>query len=396
MAPLAREMQVLWWRHAWPGFLGTLSGVGLGRFAYTSLMPFLIASGALTAAAAAYLGAANLMGYFVGAALAARLAQAVGMTRALRAAFVLTTLSFVACIPEWGFWWYFPWRVLIGVTGGLLMVLGAGFLYAGSPPEGRGRIGGVVFAGVGGGIALAGLVVTPLAALDPAWAWAVMALGAGVASVATWPRWRGGGTIPLPRRRGGQRLGAAASLAILGFAMDGIGYTAHALFWVDFIARYLGRGASAGALAWTLFGIGATLGPMVAGAMGDTIGLGRALALGLLVKSLGVALPVLSTAPLALAVSSLVVGALSPAFPALTSARLAELVPPSELTRVWGLATLAFAALQAVAGYAMSYAFAEFGSYVPLFMAGSLALLIGAGAALLSLILAPRAAIDEI
>jgi MFS family permease len=230
MAALAREVRVIWWRHAWPGFLGTLSGVGFGRFAYTSLMPFLIASGALSAAAAAYLGAANLLGYFLGAALAARLAQAVGMTRALRAAFVLTTLSFIACIPEWGFWWYLPWRVLVGVTGGLLMVLGPGFLYAGSPPASRGRIGGVVFAGVGVGIALAGLAVTPLAALGPAWAWGGLALAAAIASVATWPRWRGGGAVPLPRRRGKGRLGAAASLAILGFAMDGIGYTAHALF----------------------------------------------------------------------------------------------------------------------------------------------------------------------
>jgi MFS family permease len=130
--------------------------------------------------------------------------------------------------------------------------------------------------------------------------------------------------------------------------------------------------------------------------MGDTIGLGRALALGLLVKSIGVALPVLSTAPLALAASSLLVGALTPAFPALTSARLTELVPPAEVTRVWGLATLAFASLQAVTGYAMSYVFAQFGSYIPLFTAGSLALLFGAGAALASLILAPRAAIGEI
>jgi hypothetical protein len=36
---------VLGWRSAWPGLCATLTGVGLGRFAYTPLIPFLVAAG---------------------------------------------------------------------------------------------------------------------------------------------------------------------------------------------------------------------------------------------------------------------------------------------------------------------------------------------------------------
>jgi hypothetical protein len=62
-----------WLLQTWPGTLATLNGVGFCRFAYTPLVPFMIAAGAVTEAEAAYLGAANLPGYLGGAALAAPL-----------------------------------------------------------------------------------------------------------------------------------------------------------------------------------------------------------------------------------------------------------------------------------------------------------------------------------
>jgi MFS family permease len=384
-----------WWRYAWPGFLATLAGVGLGRFAYTALLPFLVLFGALTPSEAAYLGAANLCGYLIGAACAAPLGRVFGTAAALRGALLLTTIGLAACVPSWGFWWYFPWRMLVGASGGVLMVLAAGFLYAGSPAAARGRIGGVIFTGVGVGLALSGIFVAPLAHLGLGLVWGVLALAAAAATALTWQRWQGSPTLVAPARRGPLRLSAAAWLTILGFAADGVGYTAHGLFWVDFIARGLGRGATAGALAWTLFGVGAAAGALLAGLLGDRIGLGRAFVIGLLIKSFGVFVPLLSTAPLALVASSLLVGAFTPAFPALASARLTELVAPADLTRAWGLATLAFAILQAIAGYAMSFAFAQLGSYLPLFAAGSLALFLGAGAAQASLWLAPSGSRPE-
>src|SRR5471032_1762756 len=93
------------WRAAWPGLCATLVGVGIGRFSYTPLIPFLIAGGVLSEAEAAYLGAGGVLGYLLGAALAARIAARLGMTAAVRVAFALAALSLAACIPQLGFWW---------------------------------------------------------------------------------------------------------------------------------------------------------------------------------------------------------------------------------------------------------------------------------------------------
>ena len=58
------------WRGTISALCALLVGIGLGRFAYTPLIPALAAAEWFTASDAAYLGAANLAGYLAGAALA--------------------------------------------------------------------------------------------------------------------------------------------------------------------------------------------------------------------------------------------------------------------------------------------------------------------------------------
>src|SRR5262249_23589372 len=151
---------------AWPGICATVTGVGFSRFSYTAIIPFLVGTGEVTAPQADYLGAANLAGYFAGALIAHRLALRTGSTLAIRGGFVLTVLGLgLSAIPG-GFWWLMPWRFLIGVTGGVLMVLAPSFLLIQVPQAVRGRAGGVVYAGVGLGAGLGSLIVAPLASIS--------------------------------------------------------------------------------------------------------------------------------------------------------------------------------------------------------------------------------------
>ena len=55
------------WVSAAAGLCASLVGLGLARFAYTPLIPALIAAKWFTPAEAVYLGAANLAGYLAGA-----------------------------------------------------------------------------------------------------------------------------------------------------------------------------------------------------------------------------------------------------------------------------------------------------------------------------------------
>ena len=62
MAATTKALEVNATRATLCACCATLLGVGLGRFAYTPLIPALIAAHWFTPGAAAYLGAANLVG----------------------------------------------------------------------------------------------------------------------------------------------------------------------------------------------------------------------------------------------------------------------------------------------------------------------------------------------
>jgi len=79
------------------GFMATLSGVGLARFAYTALMPQMVHADWFSGEQVAYLGAANLLGYLIGALAAAPLAERLGALRVLLWCWVALALSFAAC-----------------------------------------------------------------------------------------------------------------------------------------------------------------------------------------------------------------------------------------------------------------------------------------------------------
>lgn len=363
-----------WWGIAWPGLCATLSGVGFGRFTYTALIPYLIGSGQVTPPSAAYLGAATLGAYVVGALAASPLAVRFGATTVLRVAFFLTTLSFVACAIPGGLWWLLPWRILVGATGALLMILGPSVVLVQAAAAERGRVSGLALAEVGLGTGLGSLVVALLAPIDLAWAWLGLGAASALAAALSWTGWRGAGAARAvgSLKSASPRMSVPLLFAILAFGIDGVGFIPHTLFWVDFIARELSQGIPVANGTFLFFGLGAALGPILSGPIGDRIGIGLALVLAFGVKTLAIALPWAFTSLPALAFSAFVVGALAPGIAALSAARIAQLVLPGDQARSWGLAILAFSTFQAIGGYGLSYAFATVGHYQPLFLVGAL------------------------
>lgn len=367
-----------WLRAALPGTAAMLVGIGLCRFGYTPLIPFLIGEGLAHEAEAAVLGAANVAGYLAGALAGASIGRRFGAERTIRAMLAASVLGLVLSAAPFGFWWLLPWRLLVGITGAVLMVLGPSLIISRTPASERGRTGGAIYTGVGVGAAISGLLVAPLASVSAALAWLGLAAVALAATVVGWRGWNGGAALPHTPRPEKRPLSRSVVLLYLAYACDGAGFVPHTIFWVDFVARELGLGAAFGALNWVAFSIGAVPGPMVVGFLGDRIGIKRAVIAAYLLKAAAVAIPVATAAPAALLVSIIVVGALSPGIASLVSARLAEMVAPGEHAARWGRATLIFSIAQAGGAAVMSAAFAMLGSYLPLYAAGALLLACGA------------------
>jgi predicted MFS family arabinose efflux permease len=170
------------------------------------------------------------------------------------------------------------------------------------------------------------------------------------------------------------------------YALNAVGWVPHMLFLVDFMARGLGRGLGAGAVYWTLFGLGASFGPLIAGRVADRIGFGVALRHALVLQIVGVALPAASHAALALAGSSVLVGAFVTGTVPLVLGRIHELLPDQAPAQgaVWRSATVGFAVCQALAAYAFSWVFGHYGGYRLLFLTGAAAILLALAADLVT------------
>ena len=372
------------------GIMATLAGIGLARFAYTPLLPALVEAQWFSASAAAYLGAANLLGYLIGALSGHVLSERYPPRALLGVCFAAIALSFVLCAWPAGFAWFFVWRLVSGIAGAILMVVGPSLALTATPTGRRAHVGGLVFTGIGLGVLLSAWVVPRLLETSLMATW--MALGV-LTLVAGLLGNRGLARLAIPAPASPEQAGAprahpgvaiAVLLVIGAYALDGAGFVPHTVFWVDYLARENALGHSPAALQWGLFGVGAVCGPLLAGAVARRLGWHLGLALAFLAKAAAIALPLLSLDLLSRSASSFVVGAMIPGIVALTSGRLAELAGPAAHKRLWGRATAAFAAAQAASGYGMSTLYDGWGSYTPLFAIGSVMLAGGFALVLLS------------
>jgi predicted MFS family arabinose efflux permease len=299
------------WRATLAGLSASLVGIGLARFAYTPLLPVLITAGWFPASQAAYLGAANLAGYLGGALGARPLARWGGAPGVLRGMMALVTVAFFACALPLSFSWFFLWRFAAGVAGGTLMVVAAPTVLPHVPPARRGLAGGAIFTGVGLGIMASGTVVPLLLQAGLVATWCGLGVLSMLLTGLAWSSWPTDEPAPAAPAAAAPRAPATGTLRALyvEYALNATGLVPHMVFLVDFVARGLGRGIHAGAQYWVLFGVGAVAGPVLAGLLADRVGFGAALRLALVAQAAAVAVPVITAAPVGLALSSVLIGA---------------------------------------------------------------------------------------
>nr|WP_294529633.1 YbfB/YjiJ family MFS transporter [uncultured Rhodopila sp.] len=367
------------WRATLSGSCGSLVGIGLARFAYTPLLPAIVSAGWFARADAAYLGAANLAGYLVGALLARPMAARAAVPLVPRAMMLLATAAFFACAYPLSLPWFFLWRFAAGMAGGALMVLAAPTVLPHVAQARRGLASGAIFAGVGLGIAASGTLVPLLLQQGLRQAWFGLGILSLVLTAIAWTGWPSHRAATLQKHAEHHPPRPVWLLRTLyaQYGLNAAGLVPHMIFLVDFVARDLGQGLDAGARYWVLFGLGAIVGPIVTGHVADKAGFGATLRLAYLIEAAAVALPLLGLGSEGLIVSSIVVGAFTRGIVPLVLGRVHELLPHDADAReaAWSSATTSFAVAQAASAYGLSFVFAQTdGDDRLLFMFGAAAL----------------------
>jgi predicted MFS family arabinose efflux permease len=348
-----------------------LVGIGLARFAYAPLLPAVIAQGWFAPGDAAYLGAANSLGYLAGALAARDLASRVGGREVLRAAMLLATVSLAACSGPMPFIWFFIWRLLSGIAGGLIMILAPSMALALVPTLQRGTAGGLMVTGVGLGIAASGTLVPLMIRWGLTQAWLGLALVALALTTFSWGGWRA--TTQTSSVGGAERRFGGVCLS---YGLCGVGLGPHMVFLVDFVARGLGRGLDDGALTWVLFGAGALCGPIIVGQIVDRLGPERASRLVIAAEAVAVALLLLPSSMASLGASALLGGLVASGITTAMLSRIGMRAGADHAIRQrgWTQATIAWAMGQAAGTYGMAWLYNRTGDYRVLFVASLAAL----------------------
>jgi hypothetical protein len=259
------------------GMAALAVAMGIGRFAFTPLLPMMLHDGVVTLAGGSWLATANYLGYLIGALacmalpwVAPRARQrwhAVRLARWGLAATVLLTLGMALPLP--GAWPAL--RFAAGVASALVFLNVSVWCMVRLVALGQAALGGLIFCGPGLGIVLTGLSASAMVALGwPAAAgWAVFGVLSVGLCTAIWPVLQGL-ALPAPAaaaQTSGLALPGQGPLArtglTLAYGLAGLGYIVTATFLPVIARAALPAGSPWPDLFWPLFGAGVALGALL-------------------------------------------------------------------------------------------------------------------------------------
>ena len=354
------------------GMLSLAVVMGLGRFAFTPLMPMMLHESRLNLQEASWLASANYFGYLLGAVLCMLQPHiwkrydypALSSARMVRIALItIAALTALMALDSPVSWTYFRF-----ITGSMTAV---GFVYTSSwclahlAQRNASTTGGIIYAGPGVGITISGLFASVMVAYDyhAAQGWCAFGLLAAIATAVVWRVFQDDETSPEITHQqasiiltGGTNSEKIALTAAYGLA--GFGYIITATF-LPVIARAALPGSIWPDLFWPILGIGVATGAILSSRIPSRIDQRQLLIVCYVMQALGVVMSNWSPTLFGFAVGSILVGL---PFTAITFfvMQIGRNLHPQSAASMIGLLTASFGACQIagppVAAYLLSKA----------------------------------------
>lgn len=330
------------------GIVALAVAMGIGRFAFTPLLPLMLRDGAIDAATGAEWAAANYGGYLIGALTAGRMGR--HLARNLQIALVGVVLStlLVAFMQA-------PviqprvagaiLRFAAGVFSAWVLVLSSSWCLVELTHEGTSHFGAWMYTGVGIGITLAGALAW-LGGLQAAWMlWLELGLLAAIGTafvIKTMPRANAG--VALARAPGRSDAPAGHADLVICYGTFGFGYIVPATF-LPALAREQVSNPLVFGLTWPVFGIAAAVSVAVVARSLSSSPRRRVWGAAQAFMAIGTGLPALTQSLWSLTLSAVLVGG-TMMVTTMAGLQLARELTPANPTPLLARMTSAFAAGQ--------------------------------------------------
>ncbi|CTQ51625.1 putative MFS family transporter protein [Roseibium album] len=287
------------------GLFALAAAMGIGRFVYTPILPFMSESLQLSANAAGLIAAANFLGYLVGA-LAGAARSLPGKPRSwFLGGLLASALTSAAMAMTTDLWAFLAIRFFSGIASAFVLVFSTTLILERLNAAGRGGLSALHFAGVGCGIAFSALLIGGLDFLGTDWRGLWLASGAvtlvfllislRLVPLHTPQKSTHPADLPQQSASHGYVNGGLVRL-VLAYGLFGFGYVITATF-VSTIARTTTSLQPSEPFVWLSVGICAAPSIFLWNKAAGALGARRAFALACVLEALGVALTVISEEP---------------------------------------------------------------------------------------------------
>jgi len=349
--------------------------MGIGRFAYTALLPAVQQALGLDDAAGGLVASANLTGYLAGVLWARRTPPGAPRVWLLRCGLGLSFVTTGGVVAFRGLAAWAAVRLLSGVASGLVFVLvSAAVLEA--LPRGRERLAGLLFGGVGAGIALSGAVTALGGAAGWRVPWLVLGALAAALSLPALAMAPGEPVARDPAPASGHHDGVTFGRLAVAYGLEGLGYIVSGTFAVRAVQHTPGLEAWA-AWVWVAAGLAAVPSAALWAALSRRLGPRWALTAAMATQAMGMALPALSTSGAAAVLGALFFGGTFIGIVTVTM-ELARRLVPEAAVRAIGSLTAVYGVGQAIGPYLAGRLASAVGSPGPSVLAASGAVALGA------------------
>ena len=297
------------WVIALCGLLALAVAMGIGRFAFTPILPMMEEDAGLSMVEGGWLASANYLGYLAGALAA--MAGRIGQRLAIRIGLVVIAGATLEMAFATGLGAWLVLRALPGFASAWVLVNVSAWSLEQLGKAGRSDLGGVVYAGVGAGIVFAGLACMALGEvrLGSADAWLALGLSAALATALLWGIAGSGAPVVADAAIGPASPRDVPQFWRLVFCYGafGLGYIIPATFLPMMAKRIIADPLWFG-WAWPMFGAAAAVSTLAAARLTGVFSHRAIWIVGNLVMAAGVLVPVVVPGLVAIVVAALLVG----------------------------------------------------------------------------------------
>jgi MFS family permease len=289
------------------GLAALAVAMGIGRFAFTPILPMMQADHGISLVQGGWLASANYLGYLAGSLFAMH--PKIPTRTAVRIGLVLIAACTLAMGIEHHFAAWLILRAIPGFASALILVVVSAWILPKLAHAGRAYLSGTVYAGVGTGIMFAGLACLLLvrvgASSDTAW----ILLGASAVgiTIAVWRVLGDESTSGLERSPAGPRETISNWRLVFCYGAFGLGYIIPATF-LPVMAKQVIADAGWFAWAWPIFGAAATISTVLAARLAGRFSHRNVWITGNLAMAIGILVPIGLPNLAGIAIAALCVG----------------------------------------------------------------------------------------